>query len=79
MFLYGHCSVSQPPKAIYFLVAGTPDFFLIRPRFLSRVVFISAEGMVPSNRGPFLSLNMAVVMECFLILFRDTNKYGSRI
>lgn len=67
------------PEAIYILVAETLDFLLIIPRFLSSTVFISAEGMIPSNMGPFLPLNVMVIMLNFLILFRNTNKNGSRI
>lgn len=51
-FCMDNYSLSQ----FIFLVTGTQDFLLIVQRFLSRSVFLSAEGVVPTEHGPILTM-----------------------
>ena len=47
-------TIYHNPKRQCILVAEAQDFLLIMQRFLSRDVFLSAEGVVPTEHGPIL-------------------------
>lgn len=46
----------NPKRQFILLMAGTQDFLLIMQRFLSRGAFLSAEGVVPTEHGPILTM-----------------------